>query len=179
MKRTRENEKAMPIKKFKTLPETVQGPRPMYRFFLIWKRKDGATQEIPARCLLDWGSTTFAIAAKMCEAFDIPTTQREKAWASYNVAGRKFEDGGKTRTHPLRLAFGNHCSDEVMEVMTLGRNMDVIIPYWWMAKHKCTGVYEGTLRFNECPDSCFHALAPDWSITYDRGLVTEEGVFTI
>ena len=115
----------------------------------------------------------------MVKQFSIPTIERSKAWASYDAAGRKFEDGGKTRTLPLRLTFGNHCSDEVMEVMTLGGTMDVIIPYWWMAKHRCMGIYDGTLRFNDCPDSCFHMLSPDWSITYDKNLLTEENVVTI
>ena len=63
--------------------------------------------------------------------------------------------------------------------MTLGGTMDVIIPYWWMAKHRCTGIYDGTLHFNDWPDSCFHTLSPDWSITYDKNLLTEENVFTI
>ena len=78
----------------------------------------------------------FAISREVVELFGVPTTQRDKAWVSYDAAGRKFEDGGKTRTHPIRLCFGNHCSNEVLEVMTLGRGTDVIVPYWWMAQHK-------------------------------------------
>ena len=178
MKRTRESDPAAPANK-RQVPETFQGLRPTYRFFLIWKDSQNNAHERPVRCLLDSGSTTFAISKEKCNLFGIPTLQREKAWTSYDASGRKFEDEGKTRTYPLRLGFGNHCSDEVMEVMTLGSDIDIIIPYWWMAKHKCTGLYEGTLRFNHCPSTCFQQLSTEWSITYDKNLLNEEGVYTI
>jgi hypothetical protein len=161
-------------------PEVVRGDRPIYRFFLIWKDAKGNTREVPARCLLDWGSTTFAISKCFVTAFGMPTIERDAALESYDASGRRFEDDGKTRTYPLRFSFGNHCSDEVFEVMTMGDGMEVIVPYWWMQKHRASGVYDGTLRFNDCPSTCFHSLSPGWSITYDRDLVNlpQNEVFT-
>jgi hypothetical protein len=49
-----------------------------------------------------------------------------------------------------------------------------------MQKHRASGVYDGTLRFNDCPSTCFHSLSPGWSITYDRDLVSlpQNEVFT-
>jgi hypothetical protein len=84
------------------------------------------------------------------------------------------------RTYPLRFSFGNHCSDEIFEVMTMGDGMEVIVPYWWMQKHRASGVYDGTLRFNDCPSTCFHSLSPGWSITYNRDLINlpQSEVFT-
>jgi hypothetical protein len=81
----------------------------------------------------------------------------------------------------VTFAFGNHCSDEVFEVMQMGEGMDVIVPFWWMQKHRASGVYEGTLCFNDCPSACFHSLSPGWSLTYDRDLITlpPDQVFTI
>jgi hypothetical protein len=168
-------------KRAKPLPEVIRGDRPFYRFFLIWKDKDGNTHEVPARCLLDWGSTSFAISKRFVATLGIPTVDREKAIESFDASGRRFEDDGKTRTHPLRFAFGNHCSDEVFEVMTMGDGMDVIVPFWWTQLHRATGVYDGTLRFNDCPSKCFHSLSPGWSITYDRDLIhlPPDEVFTI
>jgi hypothetical protein len=50
----------------------------------------------------------------------------------------------------------------------------------WIQKHRASGVYDGTLRFNDCPSACFHSLSPGWSITYDRDLVNlpQNEVFT-
>jgi hypothetical protein len=64
--------------------------------------------------------------------------------------------------------------------MTMGEGMEVIVPYWWIQKHRASGVYDGTLRFNDCPPSCFHSLCPGWSITYDRDLINlpQNEVFT-
>jgi hypothetical protein len=135
---------------------------------------------VPARCLLDWGSTTFAISKRFVTAFNMPTIERDTAIQSYDASGRRFEDDGKTSTYPLRFSFGNHCSDEVFEVMTMGDGMEIIVPYWWMQKHRASGVYDGTLRFNDCPSTCFHSLSPGWSITYNRDLVNlpQNEVFT-
>jgi hypothetical protein len=81
----------------------------------------------------------------------------------------------------LRFAFGNHCSDEVFEVMQMGEGMDVIVPFWWMQRHRASGVYHGTLRFNDCPSACFYSLSPGWSVTYNRDLINlpSDQVFTV
>jgi hypothetical protein len=181
MKRPHDSDELPTAKRAKPPPEVIRGDRPVYRFFLIWKDAKGVTREVPARCLLDWGSTTFVISKRLVTALDIPTATREDALESYDAAGRRFDDDGKTRTYPLRFAFGNHCSDEVFEVMTMGEGMEIIVPYWWMQKHHASGVYDGTLRFNDCPSSCFHSLSPGWSITYDRDLVSLPAgqVFTV
>jgi hypothetical protein len=126
------------------------------------------------------GSTTFAISKRFVTALNISTIERATAIESYDASGRRFEDDGKTRTYHLRCSFGNHCSDEVFEVMTMGDGMEVIVLYWWMQKHRASGVYDGTLRFNDCPSTCFHSLSPSWSITYDRDLINlpQSEVFT-
>jgi hypothetical protein len=182
MKRQHEEEATHdPAKRIKEAPEVIRGGRPIYRFFLIWKDNRGSTREVPARCLLDWGSTSFAISKRFVSALEIPTVERAQAIPLYDASGRRFSDDGKLRTAPLRLAFGNHCSDEVFEVMQMGEGMDVIVPFWWMQKHCASGVYDGTLRFNDCPSACFHSLAPGWSITYDRDLINlpPDQVFTV
>jgi hypothetical protein len=153
MKRPHDSDGLPTAKRVKPPPEVIRGDRPVYRFFLIWKDAKGNTHEVPARCLLDWGSTTFAISKRFVTAFSIPIIERTTAIESYNASGRRFEDDGKTRTYPLRFSFGNHCSDEVFEVMTMGDSMEVIVPYWWMQKHRASGVYDGTLRFNDCPSA--------------------------
>jgi hypothetical protein len=180
MKRPHDSDGLPTAKRAKPPPEVIRGDRPIYRFFLIWKDAKGITREVPARCLLDWGSTTFAISKRFVTAFNMPTIERDAAIESYDASGRRFEDDGKTRTYPLRFSFGNHCSDEVFEVMTMGDGMEVIVPYWWIQKHRASGVYDGTLRFNDCPSACFHSLSPGWSITYDRDLVNlpQNEVFT-
>jgi hypothetical protein len=182
MKRPLDQPEAPPSpKRAKPLPEVIGGDRPFYPFILIWKDKDGNTHEVPARCLLDWGSTSFTISKQFVTTLGIPTVDRKKAIESLDASGRRFEDDGKTRTHPLRFAFGNHCSDEVFKVMTMGDGMHVIVPFWWTQLHRATGVYNGTLHFNDCPPKCLHSLSPVWSITYDRDLIQllPDEVFTI
>jgi hypothetical protein len=163
MKRQHEEEATQggkPAKRVKEAPEVIRGGRPIYRFFLIWKDSQQTTREVPARCLLDWGSTSFAISKRFVSALKIPTVERAQAIPSYDASGRRFSDDGRLRTAPLRFAFGNHCSDEVFEVMQMGEGRDVIVPFWWMQTHRASGVYDGTLRFNNCPSVCFHSLSP-------------------
>jgi hypothetical protein len=180
MKRPHDSDELPIAKRAKPPPEVIRGDQPVHQFFLIWKDAKGNTREVPARCLLDWGSTTFAISKRFVTAFNMPTIERDTAIESYDASGRRFEDDGKTRTYPLRFSFGNHCSDEVFEVMTMGDGMEIIVPYWWMQKHRASGVYDGTLRLNDCPSTCFHSLSPGWSITYNRDLVNlpQNEVFT-
>jgi hypothetical protein len=132
MKRQHEEEAAQggsSPKRAREAPEVIRGNRPIYRFFLIWKDNQGSTREVPARCLLDWGSTSFAISKRFVSALNIPTIERAQAIPSYDASGRRFSNDGKLRTAPLRFAFGNHCSDEVCEVMQMGEGMDVIVPF--------------------------------------------------
>jgi hypothetical protein len=68
-------------------PEVIRGDRPIYRFFLIWKDGQGSTREVPARCLLDWGSTSFAISKRFVSALNIPTIERAQAIPSYDASG--------------------------------------------------------------------------------------------
>jgi hypothetical protein len=159
----------------------IRGDRPIYRFFLILKDSQGSTREVPARCLLNWGSTSFAISKRFVSALNIAAIERAQAIPSYDASGRRFSNDGKLRIAPLRFAFGNHCSDEVFEVMQMGEGMDVIVPFWWMQKHRASGVYDGTLPFNDCPSACFHSLSPGLSITYDRDLINlpSDQVFTV
>jgi hypothetical protein len=172
MKRQHEEEAGQSsTKRVKEAPEVIRGGRPIYRFFLVWKDNQGTTREVPARCLLDWGSTSFAISKRFVSALEVPTIKRAQAFPSYNASGQCFSDDGKLRTALLRFAFGNHCWDEVFEVMLLGEGIDVIVPFWWMQKHGALGIYDGTLRSNDCPSACFHSLSPGWSITYDCDLI--------
>jgi hypothetical protein len=136
---------------------------------------------VPARCLLDGGSTSFAISKRFVSALKIPTVERVQAIPWYDASGRRFSEDGKLHTAPLRFAFGNHCADEVFEVMQMGEGMHVIVPFWWMQKHRASGVYDDTRRFNYCPSACFHSLFPGWSITYDRDLINlpPNQVFTV
>jgi hypothetical protein len=73
MKRPHDSDGLPIATRAKPPPEVIRGDRPVYRFFLIWKDVKGNTREVPARCLLDEGSTTFAISKRFVTALNIPT----------------------------------------------------------------------------------------------------------
>jgi hypothetical protein len=90
MKRQHEEEAAQgksSPKRAREAPEVIRGNRPIYRFFLIWKDNQDSTGEVLARCLLDWGSTSFAISKRFVSALQIPTIERAQAIPSYDASG--------------------------------------------------------------------------------------------
>jgi hypothetical protein len=61
--------------------------------------------------------------------------QREKRLMIENFAGSTHADIGLTYSDPLRLQHRKHFSVESFEITPIDSECDVILPFWWIAKH--------------------------------------------
>src|SRR5258705_10536465 len=75
-KRKRDDDVSCPSKHIR-LEEPRIGERPIYRFFLQWK-KELQTFEYPVKMLCDTGSSTFCLSSAYAKAFNVPIIKRKK-----------------------------------------------------------------------------------------------------
>jgi hypothetical protein len=157
------------------------GKRPFYRFFISWTDEHGHLKEFPAVSMIDTGSTSFAVSTKWAAIFKPPSIKRLRSQRVNDVAGKAVEGAGSAYTPRIKISFGNHQSSEQFEIMPLAEGTDCIVPDWYLEEHKPEGFFDGCMRFSRCPDSCFTPKSDDWSITYDRTLLSlpKEDVHTI
>ena len=72
------------------------------------------------------------------------------------VAIKGFDDtivteAGIYFTVPIMISRGDHHTTEVFECTPLDANVDIILPWWWMAKHKPDEL------FGKPEDICFES----------------------
>jgi len=88
-------------KVYKISPTKI-GKLPIYRFFI-----DVNGKYFPIRCMLDLGSTSFALSPEAAKAFIIPLVKRKIPGRASDVGGRKIPTEGLF-TVPLGISFRNH-----------------------------------------------------------------------
>ena len=137
------------VKKLHKIPQTRIGKRPIYKFFIDYDDGTGISKQFPVRAMLDLGSTSFTISPETAKVFKIPVVRRKHAIGAKDFGGNKVNLPG-LYTIPLGLAFGNHRSLETFEVVKMQESYDVLIPAWYLEKHKAQGTTYGHLHFTEC-----------------------------
>jgi transposase InsO family protein len=160
------------VKKLHKIPQTRIGKRPIYKFFIDFDDGKGNSKQFPVRAMLDLGSTSFTISPQCVKAFKVPVVRRKNSIKAKDFGGNSVKLPGMY-TIPLSLAFGNHRSLETFEVVPMQQEYDVLIPAWYLEKHKAKGTTYGHLHFTECGSKCYgHGKKnPDWDITYDERIV--------
>jgi hypothetical protein len=125
-------------------PPPIVGDRPIYAMRLFW---DGV-QELPITVLLDCGSEVPIISDRFVMRHGVPKVERDAPIPIRDVAERIITGSGKAFTYPLRLSYDEHLSEDTYEIGPMEEDIDVILPFWWMAKHPCPGFVEGNLSFS-------------------------------
>ena len=88
---------------------------------------DGKIQQFPVRAILDLGSTSFTISPQCAKVFKIPVVKRKKNINAKDFSGKSV-GLPNVYTIPLGLAFGNHRTLEMFEVVLMHADYDVLIP---------------------------------------------------
>jgi len=94
----------------------------------------GPTQHV-VRVLLDTGCSVPLISTRVTEQLDIPRIRRKEAAPLLNCSGEEVKGAGMEYTEPLLLQHRKHNSREVFEVAPLEPEVDLFLPFWWIAKH--------------------------------------------
>jgi len=111
----------------------------------------------PVKVLLDTGCSVPLINTKTAERFHLQMLKRREARTIENFTGQAVKGAGEYYTNPLILQHWKHFSREVMEVAPMDKEIDIFLPYWWIATHPSQGAWENEeVRFNStrCLEKC-------------------------
>ena len=132
-------------------------------------------QEQTVRALLDIGSTVPLLSLSMVERHQIPIAERETKRTIQDYAGQEVLGAGEFFTSPLLIQHRHHFSRLSFEVAPLAGNYDIIIPRWWLAKHKCDLLASNSrIKFTsgECQCKCTKERNDNkFSLEWDASIV--------
>ena len=134
------------------LPFPKSGPVPEITIILYF-----GDQEQTVRALLNTGSTVPLLSLAMVDLYQIPIAERETKRTIQDYAGQEVLGAGEFFTSSLLLQHRHHFSRLFFKVAPLAGDYDIIIPYWWLAKHKCDLLASnGRIKFTsgECQCKC-------------------------
>ncbi len=152
-------------------PPPIVGDRPIYKMRLFW---DGV-QELPVTVLLDCGSQVPILSDRFVMRYHVPKVERDVPIQIRDVADRIVVGSGEAFTYPLRLSYGEHLSEDTYEIGPMEEEVDLILPFWWMAKHPCPGFLEGNLSFShpKCANCTEEGLRKSITFEMDDRLIEE------
>ena len=120
------------VQSFEGLPFPNSGPVPVVAMILYF-----GEQEETVRALLDTGSTLPSLSLGFVEEKQVPIAERATKRTIEDYAGQEGSGAGEYFTSPLLLQHRHHYTRVSFEVAPLAGDYDVILPRWWLAKHKC------------------------------------------
>jgi len=88
-----------------------------------------------------------------------------------NCSGEIVPGSGEEVTERLALQHRRHFSREVFDVAPLEPEVDVFLPFWWIACHPLMGAWDSTeMRFSspECFAKCTYFEIADFSLSLDE-----------
>jgi hypothetical protein len=133
---------------------------------LRWNNKERL-----CRVLLDWGASIPVLNVTWATRNKVPTFEREKPLQIESFTGKTETDIGKTYTYPMRLQHRKHFSVESFYITPMEPECDVILPFWWIAKHPPSKPYglPENIRF-PCKN-CTKEKADKFSLEYDTEIL--------
>jgi len=135
----------------------------------------GPTQHV-VRALLDTGCSVPLISTRITEQLDIPRIRRKEAAPLLNCSGEEVKGAGMEYTELLLLQHRKHYSREVFEVAPLEPEVDLFLPFWWIAKHPPQGAWDSEeLRFSShnCLERCTRFETVEFSLSLDEAVTLD------
>ena len=161
-------------KKEANLPITPPriGERPKICMEILWE--NGHSVKITA--LLDSGSSCCIIDSTFAKKWGVLTVVRDVPVTIRDFHGSEVKEAGEAFSYPLILRRRSHYSKDTFEIAPLDREAEVILPWWWMIRHKPHRFFEGvpsTIEFTEkvCQDRCTIRAMADFSLDFDDNLL--------
>jgi hypothetical protein len=150
----------------------IVGERPILEFLVY--PIDGSDKAFRARVLPDSGSNTFIMSHRFSLATEVPKVQRGNPVPVTDFAGNIVPGIGEAFTVPILIQHRKHFCKESFEIGPLDDEIDLVLPWWWIQKHKPSGWLEGkTVKFDhpECVNKCTRHNANAFSIEYDPSVL--------
>jgi hypothetical protein len=107
------------------------------------------TIEIPIHVLLDTGCSTPLITNTFVNRWNILCLEHENPIPIRNFTGDLVFGVGLKYTRPVLLRYRKYYTQEVLEMALMEPEVDVFLPFWWIAKHAPQGAWDSPkLRFS-------------------------------
>jgi len=133
----------------------------------------------PVTVLLDTGCSVPLFNEKMARRLQLRLLKHEEQRLIENFTGQAMEGAGEFYTDRLVLQHRRHFSREVMEVAPMDKEIDIFLPYWWIAKHPPQGAWENReVRFNSlhCLEKCTRYETNDLELFWDETVCYDDNV---
>jgi hypothetical protein len=143
----------------------TNGGRPMIEMLLSWSQN----RKKKVRSMCDIGSTVPILNKKFIEELRIPTVKRHKPIEIRNFNDQVVSGAGQYYTMPLVLRHKNHYTLAAFEIAPIEEDCDIILPYWWLAKHEPQNFWldnSSTVEFSSphCKENCTKHKAKEFSL---------------
>jgi hypothetical protein len=111
-------------------PKPRTGRRPIVRMMFRWN----GTERL-CRVLLDWRASVPILDGTWARKNNVPIYQHEIPRLIENFTRKIKNEFGHSFTYPMRLQHRQHFSMDLFEIGPMSCDCDVILPFWWIAKH--------------------------------------------
>jgi hypothetical protein len=91
-----------------------------------------------------------------------------------NFAGDTVENCSWCYTFPITCQHGDHFSKETFEIGPMEDSCDLMLPYWWIFKHKSQGFADGgkiTFESEECKKTWMRHNCNSFTIEIDDNIL--------
>jgi len=125
--------------------------------------------------LLDTGYSTPLISRQLVKKLSLPCVQHEQERAIRNFTSKLVWEAGREYTCPVILQHHQHYTQEVFKVTPLEQDVDIFLPFWWIAKHPPQGAWNSEeLRFETpgCTESCTKLTITKFPLSLNHTILT-------
>jgi len=176
--RKRKNEESSAETSKKPKPEEpTSGTRPIIHMII-----HHGQEQHPVTMLLDNGCSVLLISEQIARRLQLWLLKHREQHLIENFMGQVMEGAGEFYTDRLVLQHRRHFSREVMEVAPMDKEIDIFLPYWWIAKHPPQGAWKNQeVRFNSphCLQKCTKYETNDWELSWDETVCYEDNAHCI
>jgi hypothetical protein len=98
-----------------------------------------ANNQHHVRILLDTGCSVPLISRELAGKLQLPLLKHERPFAIENYTGQSVKGARQYFTRPMILQHRRHFTREAFEVSPMEKEVDIFLPFWWIAKHPPQG----------------------------------------
>jgi len=127
------------------------------------------------KTLLDTGCSVPLINRETAARLELPLREHQERKVIENFEGKPVKGAGSHYTNPLLLQHRHHYSKEIFEVSPREAEVNVFLPFWWIAKHPPQGAWKDPeIHFNsqECRNKCTKFETADFELSWDETMCT-------
>ena len=133
--------------------------------------------------LLDSGSSCCILDSDFVKKWEVPKVCRDVPATIKDFHGSVVEGAGEAFTFPLIIKRKEHVSKDTFEIAPLDKEVDIILPWWWMIIHKPNGFFDGSsssIEFTNitCKDKCTARAMDKFALEYDENLLESVNDFS-